>query len=300
MDDQYNFDFSSLMKMIVFSLFVTATIYLASRFFTKSTIVFCDVGQGDAAYIRTKSGLDIVVDFGQGKKILECLGRYMPFYDNEIDVALISHFDKDHYEGITYLNPRYKIKKLIYPRCEDKNCLSTLKSNTKNTTFQRISYARISSIKSTDFLITPLKIPDNGFVKGSNDDSEVFYLKIDKISILFTGDANLDIEYGLLDGSDINVDVLKVPHHGSRYNLNSTFLELADPQVSVISVGNNNSYGHPHREVISLLKALNKKYVRTDTDGDILIELLQEGFVVKSQKSQKQYKYKYMENEKGK
>lgn len=293
MDDQYNFDFSDLMKMVVFSLLIVIFLYFSSQFFSKSVIVFCDVGQGDSAYIRTKSGLDIIVDFGPGKKVMECLGKYMPFYDNEIDIAIISHFDQDHYEGITHLSPKYKIKKLIYPKCEDKSCISILKPKDENITFKKIPYDQIGLIKSSDFLIVPLKMPDKGFGKGSNNDSGIFYLQIGKISVLFTGDANLDITKGLSYGSIIKTDVLKVPHHGSRYNLNSTFLELADPLVSVISVGNNNSYGHPHKEVISLLKALSKAYLRTDIDGEVLIELLQEDFIVRSKKSQKQYRYKY-------
>jgi competence protein ComEC len=289
MDDQYGLNISIFVKIAVFSILIVGAVFFYSKYFGKSIIVFCDVGQGDAAYIRTESGIDVVIDFGPGKKVVECLGKYMPFYDSEIDIALISHFDKDHYDGISYLAPKYKIKRLIYPTCNDKNCqniLNTVKG-------QKKPYSKIDIIKAGDIVITPLNLPTNSREMSSNDDSEVFRLDLGKISTLFTGDANLQFADGLLDKPDYMVDILKVPHHGSRYNLNSIFLELAEPLVSVISVGKNNQYGHPHKETISLLKALNKNILRTDEEGDILIELSQEGFVIRSQKSKKEYLYKY-------
>jgi len=289
MDDQYDFRISNFVKISIFSILVIGILFINDKFLGKSIVVFCDVGQGDATYIRTKSGIDIVIDFGPGKKILDCLGKYMPFYDNEIDIALISHFDKDHYDGISYLNPKYKIKKLIYPDCTDKSCqniLNTVKSLKK-------PYSQIGIIKAQDIVITPLSLTFNHEKSSSNNDSEVFRIDMNGLSALFTGDANLQLIDGLLDGSDFRTDLLKVPHHGSRYNLNSIFLELAEPLVSVISVGKSNQYGHPHKETISLLKALKNSLLRTDEEGDIVIELLQDYFVVRTQKSGKTYKFKY-------
>src|SRR3989344_462858 len=94
--------FSSL---IIFFIFFTS--YLSS----KTTIVFCDVGQGDGAYIRLKNRIDILVDAGPGRKILECLGKYMPFYDRTIELAILSHPQKDHFAGFLSILDRYDIEK---------------------------------------------------------------------------------------------------------------------------------------------------------------------------------------------
>lgn len=289
MDEQYDFRLHKLIGIVIFSMIIITGVYIGDKYLRKATIVFCDVGQGDAAYIRTKSGEDIMVDFGPDKSVLNCIGKYMPFYDNEIDLAFISHFDQDHYGGLVDLISRYKIKQLIYPECLDEKCRILLNS----IKAKKIPYSKINNIKSSDFMVIPLKVASEGLVAGKNESSEVFKLEMEGISILFTGDANLVINSRASDESDYQSDVLKLPHHGSRYNLNSNFLELADASLSVISVGKNNQYGHPHKEVISLLKALKEKYIRTDVEGDVVIELLQEYFQVKTQKSGEKYRFKY-------
>ena len=290
MDEQYDFRLQKLIGIVIFSMIIVTGVYIGDKYLRKSTVVFCDVGQGDSAYIRTQSGEDIMVDFGPDKSVLNCIGRYMPFYDNEIDLAFISHFDMDHYGGIVNVLSRYKIKQLIYPECADKKCqelLNSLKS-------KKIPYSSLNLIKTPEFTLIPMEMGDRGSASGKNNDSEVFRLEIGKMSVLFTGDANLSVSSGPSERSDYLIDVLKVPHHGSRYNLNSTFLELAEPRVSVISAGKNNQYGHPHKETISMLKALKQKYLRTDQEGDVVIELLGESFQVKTQKSGDKYSFKYL------
>lgn len=289
MDEQYDFRAQKILGIVLFSIVIITGVYINDRYLRNTTVVFCDVGQGDAAYIRTKSGIDILIDFGPDNKILNCLGKYMPFYDNEVDLAFVSHFDQDHYGGLSYLSSKYTVKQLIYPECLDEKCRILLNS----IKAKKIPYSNVGTIKSSDFMVIPLKIASEGLVEGKNESSEVFKLEMGNMSILFTGDANLAINSRASDESDYQSDVLKLPHHGSRYNLNSNFLELADASLSVISVGKNNQYGHPHKEVVSLLKALKEKYIRTDVEGDVVIELLQEYFQVKTQKSGEKYRFKY-------
>src|SRR3989344_4746103 len=97
---------------IFLSLIVVTFIFISDSNNSKTTLVFCDVGQGDGAYIRVKNQTDILVDAGPNRKILDCLGKYMPFYDRSIELAIISHGQKDHFGGFLYILDRYDVKKI--------------------------------------------------------------------------------------------------------------------------------------------------------------------------------------------
>jgi competence protein ComEC len=115
-----------------------------------------------------------------------------------------------------------------------------------------------------------------------NNFSQVFVFSQNKTRILFTGDASafvLDaVEKGLSEQSLVPVDIFKVPHHGSKKGLTFAFLKLADPALSVISAGKNNPYGHPSGQVLSHFQALKKNYARTDEEGDVAVEIDEEGW----------------------
>src|SRR3990167_11048124 len=96
-----------------FSLMVAFFIFLSSFFDQRTKIVFCDVGQGDAAYIRIKNKIDVLIDAGPDKSVLSCLGKYMPFWDRKIELAFLSHPNRDHYNGYFFITDRYQIDKFI-------------------------------------------------------------------------------------------------------------------------------------------------------------------------------------------
>src|SRR3989339_150483 len=101
---------------IIFSLFIVFLIIISQINDQRTKIVFCDVGQGDATYIRIKNKIDILIDSGPNNKILACLGKYMPFYDRTIELAILTHHHKDHYGGFSYLIDRYQINLFINSR----------------------------------------------------------------------------------------------------------------------------------------------------------------------------------------
>lgn len=255
-------------------LSIVILILNTSRTGNETRIVFCDVGQGNAAYIRTRNGLDIVVDTGPDKSVISCLGKYMPFYDRKIELMIITHPDSDHYGGATFLIKRYKVGQIII--------------NDLNKTDSRF-VKFIADIKS-------LKIPVKGHFSGDKidlrDGQIVFYwppvdfmLKNDNdaslvlgylqgnFSLLFTGDCMAEV-FNWLDYRDIgHVDIVVVPHHGSRNGLTEKFLRLAEPKVAVISVGKNNRFGHPAKTTLDLLEGKKIKIMRTDKNGDIIFKI---------------------------
>ena len=157
----------------------------------------------------------------------------------------------------------FKVEKVIF-NCGDYNDLE--QGLIKVLDKKNISYySCVKKIDSLYFLQT--KEYDN-----ENDNSNVIYTEINEYKFMFMGDAGVEKERDILDKYNISdIDVLKVGHHGSKTSSSETFINEINPKYSVISVGKNNSYGHPNKEVLDTLEK--SKIYRTDKDGSIMIEI---------------------------
>lgn len=259
---------------LIFSFFVCSFIFLNSYYDQRTKIIFCNVGQGDAAYIRINNETDVLVDAGPDKSVLSCLGKYMPFWDRKIEVAFLSHPNNDHYNGYFFIADRYKIDRFI----------------TVNTAIMSKSYKKLIKILSNKRIPVLFKtsgdkiLVNNGQFKlywppkdfnssNDNDFSSVILFELRGIRLLFTGDASPFVMSRLSHGSIDKINILKIPHHGSKNGLTKKFLDLADPEVAVISVGKNNSYGHPSNIILDMLKAKNINIRRTDVEGNVVFNL---------------------------
>lgn len=261
-------------KVLIWSIFLSVVVILIIIIpvfsDNRTKIVFCDVGQGDAAYIRIKNKFDLVIDAGPDRKILDCLGKHMPFYDRKIEMTIVSHWQKDHYGGLLYLQNYYQIDQVVVGKqTEIKRIKKMLKKTIKIKLVDNKSQFDIYNDRINFYW------PNNNnfFSSTDNASSLIFGFKENQFKVLFTADAPASILNYLPKQEISHVDILKIPHHGSKTGLNKTFLRLADPGLSVISVGKNNSYGHPHQEVIDALEALKKKYWRTDKNGELVITI---------------------------
>ncbi len=268
-----------ILILVIFVFLVGLISYFIFLKINRSTkVVFCNVGQGDAAYIRIKNKTDVLIDAGPNKDVLSCLGKYMPFWDKEIELAFLSHPNKDHYQGFYYINERYKIKNFI--TTESPFVTNTYKQlinnliNKKTKIYYYFQSEKITVGKNSQFIFF---WPNKNLVSSyDNDYSQIMIFKNNNFKILFTGDATSKILNNVLtDNNFLNnkINIIKIPHHGSKYGINKKFLEVIRPDIAVISVGKNNSYGHPTKEVLNLLKALNIKIKRTDINGDIKFTL---------------------------
>ena len=271
------FSKKDLLLAIFFSLIVIGLIVIGSFFDTRTKIVFCDVGQGDGAYIRIKNRVDLVIDAGPDNKILNCLGKHMPFYDRKIELAILSHPQKDHYYGFIEISKRYKIDRFVLSKADStKQSFIKLKDIIKNKKIKVVYVMAdntINIINDRIYILWPNHILNTA---DDNINSLVFLFQEDNFKALFTGDANAYILDILLEESKTiisPVNILKIPHHGSKNSLSEKLFRSANPRLAVISVGKNNSYGHPTKEVLNSLKALNIKIMRTDEKGDIVYKL---------------------------
>lgn len=244
--------------------------YLDLRFF--------DVGQGDAAYIRTIQGNDILVDTGPGDAILGKLGKAMPFADRTIELVILTHPHADHISGMLEILKRYKVQLVLLPNAVYES--ATYEALTKRLAEKGVSvrYARLGQrIFLDDSAVLDLYYPvvadSTSVPKDINDVSAVGKLTFGRSQIFLTGDAGQDIERLLLSlGLPLQAAILKVGHHGSRHSSSPEFLAAVRPRFAVISSGKN-PYGHPHEETLQVLKESAAEILRTDERGDIIFQI---------------------------
>ena len=238
------------------------------------TVAFLDVGQGDAIFIEAPNGNQVLIDGGPGRKVLSELGKVMSFYDRSIDLIIATHPDSDHIGGLPVVFDSYRIAGFIWPEVVCKNAIcEALESKVDTESAREIIASRGEKIVLGDGVELEILSPA-GPVRGNdtNAASVVAKLTYGQISFLFTGDAPQAIENYLAnkDGEKLNVDVLKVGHHGSDTSSSPQFLAATSPAVAVISVGQENRYGHPKQSVLDLLNKNGVKIFRTDLEGVLI------------------------------
>lgn len=271
-----------IIYFIIVTLFaivlILGIVILSSTKSDKLKVYFLNVGQGDAILI-TSGNNQILIDSGRnGRVTLEKLGKTMPFWDRKLEALIITHSDADHYGGFSDIVDFYKIENVIKIANDTNTSQEWLNLLDK---FKAKQINEINSIPETDIVFpsgAKLKIiyPEIETYyneKDRNENSIVAKLIFGENEFLFTGDLSADGEKKLIAKNiDIQADFLKVAHHGSRSSTSLEFLEKVNPQDVVISVGKNNSYGHPHKEVLDIFRDKMLRIWRTDNEGTIQYE----------------------------
>lgn len=238
-----------------------------------------DIGQGDAILIRTPQHYNILIDGGPDNKVVYKLGEYLPFYDRDIDLMVLTHPDGDHLIGLIEVLRRYKVKAVLLTGILDNSPPYLIWLELiKNKSIPVLIAGEIQNINlglDLDLeIIYPFTSVHGQKLKDRNDSSIVAKLNYGQTSILLTGDASIKIEKELLaENVDVLADILKAGHHGSKTSSGYNFLKEVNPQIAIISCGLNNKFGHPHQEVIENLNNLGIEIFRTDLDGDFIFTL---------------------------
>ena len=244
-------------------------------------ITFINVGQGDGILIHGDNGTKVMVDGGSTSEKQVAKNCIVPYLKAEgigtIDYSIITHTDKDHISGILEIlennnSNRIRIKNLVMP---DIN----MKDDTYNELIEKAKLKKINVlyIKKGDTLSlgkTKIKCiyPETTTTASDkNDYCTVLSVKNKTSKILLTGDISKEIEEKIKDDIEENYIVLKVAHHGSNYSSSEKFLKKVNPKYSIISVGKNNSYGHPGNETMERLRKQGGVIYRTDEKGGITI-----------------------------
>ena len=236
---------------------------------------FLDVGQGDAIFIETLNKKQMLIDGGPDLSILEKLGRIMPFYDRYIDVILLSHPEQDHLNGLIEVLKRYDVGIIVMAGIvrdtEQYKEFAGLIKNKKIPTYIAYDGGIIDFDNNIDFnILYPLEDMSGKKLSDSNNYSVVGKLIYKNFSALFTGDIEKSVENKLIkSGVDLKANIIKIAHHGSKTSSSENFLKAVNALMAIIEVGKDNSYGHPHQEVLDRLK--NLLVLQTGISGNIQI-----------------------------
>lgn len=232
-------------------------------------IYFMDVGQADSILIQ--SGDEYMVIDGGNNNDGKLLVRYFQSLGvTQFKYVVGTHPHEDHIGGLDDIIENFEIDTIYLP-----DVITTTK------TFEDLLTAMENKGKSYEVpkIDDSFQLGNATFrviytgsdTKDLNNSSIVLKLTFYDTSFLFTGDMTSSVENKILK-KDIQVDVLKVGHHGSKYSSSINFLKTVHPTYAIISVGANNKYGHPAKETVSKLENLGTKVHRTDKEGTILIE----------------------------
>ena len=234
---------------------------------------FISVGQGDAIAINLPDGKIVLIDAGTVDYAVDYT-KYL--YDNvlsnskdkNIDCLILSHADKDHFGGAKRLMQEFDIEQIILPYYnEDKEDYKDLISSVENNEIPTKSVDEIDNLSAKNYKIKLFYIEED----ETNASSTVVKLEYKGTKFLFTGDIDIETEHELVSkyGDEMDCDILKVAHHGSKMSTSKEFLSEASPEHAVISC-DKNSYGHPTDTVLKNLAEIGAKIHRTDTDGNMV------------------------------
>lgn len=230
---------------------------------------FLDVGQGDAALLIC-GGESMLIDAGSNDS-LEYLEKYLTGHDiKKLKYVVGSHYDSDHVGGVDEVLNDYEVETLIVPDQErdTKSYKNVIGSFDKAG---EVVKAKVGDTFTLGDATLTVFAPARNDYEESNDFSIVLRIDHGEDSFLFTGDAQEESEKEMLAaGLDVNVDVLKVSHHGSKKSSVRQFLEAVKPRFAVISCAKNNDYGHPHAPVLRTLRRLGAELYRTDDQGTVI------------------------------
>lgn len=233
-------------------------------------IHYLDVGQGDATLILC-DGHAMLIDAGdndQGTAVqsyLESQGV------TTLDYVIGTHPDADHIGGLDVVLYKFDCKTVIMPDFEKDtriydDVVQTMKQKRYKNTLPEVG--TVYELGSAVFTIVA---PNGEYGDNANDYSVGILLQHGENRFLFTGDAEEASEADMLEnGIDLKADVFKAAHHGSRTANTEEFLQRVEPDYAVISCGEDNSYGHPHGEVMNRLRAMGTSVFRTDEQGTIV------------------------------
>ena len=269
--------FQKKYKLLIL-LFLILVFHHNINYFNKTAyLTVLDVGQGDSLFLKLPNNKgNILIDTGGKVSFSDNDYDYVtnitiPYLKaegvNHLDYLIVTHGDYDHMGDAIKLINNFKVDKVIFNNDEYNDLEQNLIKVLKN---KNIKYYQ--NIEKLNLEGNTLYFLNKGIYDNENDNSSVIYTKINGIKLLLMGDAGIETEKDILARYNLkNIDILKVGHHGSKTSTSASFVNDIKPKYSVISVGKNNNYGHPNKEVLKNLK--NSVIYRTDQIGSIKFKL---------------------------
>ena len=258
------------LKKKIIIVFIFIVFIINNNTIVNNEVHFLDVGQGDSTLIRIKNK-NILIDTGGNINFNISKNVLIPYFRSsgvkKIDYLILTHGDYDHMGEAINLVENFKVEKVIF-NCGPYNDLENeLIEVLDKKKIKYYSYIKELNVDNNKLHFLQTKEYDN-----ENENSNVIYTKLNGYKFMFMGDAGVEKEKDILEKYNVSkIDVLKIGHHGSKTSSDKNFIDEMNPKYSVISVGKNNRYGHPNKEVLNNLD--NSKIYRTDINGSIMFKV---------------------------
>lgn len=245
-----------------------------------------NIGQGDSFLIVAPNGSKMLIDGGKDAKVLTELAKVLPMGERYIDVVIATHPDADHIGGLQYVLNKYNVGLFLTSQVDGSTktfgqLMQTLEKKKVPSYYARhgmqLSFGSNPTAEQNHFdILFPDRPTDNW---ETNNASVVGKLSFGARTALFTGDSPANIEHYLAQAIPrvLDVDILKLGHHGSKTSSSEEYLRATSPSLALISAGVDNSYGHPHQEVLSRLATLRIPYISTQTAGTVTLSVSSDG-----------------------
>lgn len=234
---------------------------------------FIDVGQGDAALIRTAQGV-ILIDAGTNSSEDELKAYLDSMGVTDIEYAVFTHPHEDHIGGADMVLKNYNVKRVILPDATSTSKTFSLMMDAIEAEKCEVIEAAPDKTFQVGEVICTILAPNSTSYTETNNYSVVIRAEYGDTSVLFTGDAEVDSEAEMLERylfkGLLDCDILKAGHHGSDTSSGQDFLNAVSPVYAVISVGEGNTYDHPKQETLTKYDAMRIQYYRTDREGSIV------------------------------
>jgi len=255
------------------------------------TFAVLDVGQGDALFMESPTGTQILFDSGPPRKVLGQLAQVMSPFDRSIDAVVITNPDADHIGGLQEVLKNYEVGVVLEPGTfNSSKTYENLKNEIKKQNIDNILAKKGMKLNLGGGAVIDVLFPDRD-VSGwdPNDGSVIAKLSYGEASFMLMGDSTVKTEKIIMEEySEMALDstVLKVGHHGSRTSTLQEFVQVVSPEYAIISLGKDNKYGHPHANTLDTLNTIGAQIFRTDLSGTIILSCDRIGpCVIKTSKS---------------
>lgn len=243
-------------------------------------VVFCSVGQGDAILVRTGEGINILVDGGPDKSVLDCLAGHLPFWERRLDMVFLTHPHSDHYTGLLGVLDLYYVlsfdlerlgsKAMIYKQLIKKVEGKNIKERKigEGDRF-RIGKDVVMEVEAPSEVVLKSFGPKGEIGESGEQASLILHLEYKDFDLIITGDIQAEEMMRVSRQERRSIEVMQVPHHGSLTGMDEEIIELIKPKMAVISVGKKNTYGLPNEKILKMLEKTEVKVWRTDEAGDV-------------------------------
>ncbi|MEQ1561285.1 MAG: MBL fold metallo-hydrolase [Nitrospira sp.] len=240
------------------------------------TFSVLDMGQGDALWIESPTGVQVLVDGGPDNTLMREVSKVLPWYDRHIDMLVVTNPDRDHYEGFISLLDKYSTDVVLEPGTFNKNeAYAVLENKIIKKKIPKVLARRGEVVDLGGGAYLQILFPDRD-VSGltTNDGSIVMKLVYGETSVMLQGDSTAKIEHYLvgLDSDSLKSSILKAGHHGSRTSSTEEYVSAVSPYAVVVSSGKNNSYGHPHKETLETAEKLKIPTYDTCNNGRLTLK----------------------------